>query len=491
MRTLFTTISILFISLSISAQDIETYYYSKDGKNVNQVFADYYRVISVPSDTNPDKLFRDFYMSGKIKGEGHYISIDQSNANNSILDGECVFYREDGAIEKKFYMINGKLDGTYIQFSPDGREFKQIEYNNGEYAYDWYYRANNIGAYGRFKHTSHEPVYDDFNPEAQFTTWIDGIPWLSYTINGLTISMAIQQSDQYGKYHEVSLILDNTTFFDMVIEPNIDISARGALSDNRLVLYGESREVLSYDTYMQKVQNRQAWATIAMAVSSAASSVSNALSSNSVSVSINGHTAFINSYGNNISIYSPNLAFAGVGETWASDRKIIQKGYFKKNTITSGSIVSGYFNIKREEEKYLEVTYNYNGVEIPFYWDVSEATAKPLAYESLQPKLKKASNTPFKEHIYNDYKWQAKHTSKVESIKVKKNTKIRIADWSRIFKGQNFIVVDANGEHKISDISTGSVETVLTLDIVDLQFPFSILCQDNEDLNILNIEMIN
>ena len=489
MRTLFATLLMLFVSMSISAQDIETYYYTKDGKIVNQVFADYYRIISVPSEANPDKLFRDYYMSGKIKGEGHYISIDTSNANNSILDGECVFYREDGSIEQKFTMSNGKLNGTYIKFSQDGKEFIQIEYTNGEYTYDWYYKANDTGAYGRFRHVTNEPVYDDFNPEAQFTTWIDGIPWVSYAVNGLTISMAIQKSNAYGRYHEVSLMLDNTTFSDIVIEPSLDVSARGAFEPSRLVLHGENRTVLSYDQYMQKVQNRQAWTALAMAVTSAAAAVSSALAPNPATVSVNGHTAFINSYGNSISIFSPDLAFAGVGEAWASHRNIIQKGYFKKNTVASGTIISGYFNIERLNDEYLEVLFNYNGVKIPFYWDVSGDTAQPVSYESLQPK--KTANLPFKEITYNDYKWQAKHNCKIESIKVKKNTRIRITDSSRIFKGQEFVIIDANGEREISNIYIDSYEVVLTVDTTDLQFPFSIICKNNNDLSILNIDRVN
>jgi hypothetical protein len=354
-------------SLTIYAQDIQTYYYNKEGKSVNQVFADYYRVISVPSESNPDKLFRDFYNSGKIKGEGRYISIDPANVNNSVLDGECIFYREDGSTEKKFTMKDGNLHGTYVEFTSNGNEFIQIEYDNGEYANDWYYKANTSGAYGRFKHNTHEPIYDKFNPDAHFTTWIDGVPWLSYTVNGLTISMAIQESREYGRYHEVSLIIDNATFNTMVIEPSVEVTAFAADYATDLANPTTSRVVFSYDAYIQRVKNRQAWTAVALAVSSAAAGVSSAMSPNSASISVNGHTAFINSYGNHVSIFAPDLAFAGVGEAWAADRQIIQKGYLKKNTISSGEIISGYFNIKSEYENYLVVYYNFNGVQIPFY----------------------------------------------------------------------------------------------------------------------------
>ena len=479
----------LVVTMGVYAQDIETYYYTKDGKSVNQVFADFYRVISVPNENNPDKMFRDFYMSGKIKGEGHYLSIDKTNINNSVLDGECVFYKENGSVDKKFCMTDGKYNGTYVEFSADGKEFIQIEYTEGEYTYDWYYKANTSGAYGRFKHNTHEPVYDKFNPQAQFTTWIDGIPWVSYTVNGLTISMAIQQSNEYGKYHEVSLMIDNATFNDMIIEPSIEVTAYASSTAAALSSEGTWREVLSYDAYMQKVKNRQAWATVAMAVSSAASSLSSALSPNSASISVNGHTAFVNSYGNHVSIFSPDLAFAGVGEAWAADRNIIHKGYLKKNTVSSGQVISGYFNIKREYSDYLAVVYNFNGVKIPFYWNVSGSTAKPVSYADTKPKA--PEQPTLRVYGTEDFKWQAKHDISIASIKVKKKTKIELIDQNYRIKNNHFLIVDINGEHPVTQCLYSGQWVTLVLDSVDIQYPFAIICTENSELNFLKVEPVN
>lgn len=492
MKYLLTTIAIFIASLSVFAQDIETYYYNKEGKSVNQVFADYYRVISVPTESNPDKIFRDFYNSGKIKGEGHYISIDPANVYNSILDGECIFYKEDGTIEKKYTMKDGALHGTYVEFNPSGTEFTQIEYDNGEYANEWYYKANTTGAYGRFKHNTNEPIYDKFNPDAHFTTWIDGVPWLSYTVNGLTISMAIQQSTAYGRYHEVSLMIDNATFNNMIIEPSIEVTAYASDRPTGLSNPAEERVVLSYDSYMQKVKNRQTWAAVAMAVSSAAAGVTSAMAPNSASISVNGHTAFINSYGNHVSIFSPDLAFAGVGEAWASDRKIIQKGYLKKNTITSGDIISGYFNIKREYYDYLVVYYNFNGVKIPFYWDVSGTTAKPLDYKATieQPKLQQPEQKVLKQYASSTLRWQAKHRISLDRVKIKKKTKIEFVDWNQELEGHNFVVVDVNGEHEITEYFYDDYWVTFELDTIDLQFPFSIMCKDDNDMSFLKVEKL-
>lgn len=478
---------LFIVSFNMYAQGIQTYYYNKEGKSVSQVFADYYRVISVPSEKNSDRLFRDFYISGKIKGEGRYISIDPNNANNSVLDGECVFYREDGLIEKKFTMKDGKLHGNYVEFSPNGNDLIQIEYDNGEYANEWYYKANISGAYGRFMHSTDTPLYDDFNPNAYFTTWIDGIPWLSYTANGLTISMAIQESREYGKYHEVSLIIDNATFNTMVIEPSVEITAFAADYAAELSAPTCLRSVFSYDDYKQKVKNRQAWTAVALAVSSAAAVVSSALSPNSSSISVNGHTTFINSYGNHISIFAPDLAFAGVGEAWSADRKIIQKGYLKKNTVSSGEIISGYFNIKREYEKYLVVYYNFNGVQIPFYWDVSESIAKPIDDIAA---IAESEETTLKTYETDYLRWQAKHNISIDGLNIKKKTRIDFIDWEHKMADHHYVVVDVNGEHEIIGAYTNNGYVSFFLDTVDIQFPFSIICTDKNSLSFFKVEKL-
>lgn len=486
MKSLFSIIAIFIATFCVYAQDIQTYYYNKDGKSVNQIFADYYRVISVPSESNPDKIFRDFYNSGKIKGEGHYVYIDPANANNSILDGECVFYREDGTIDKKFTIKDGNLHGKYIEFISNGNEFIQIEYNNGKYAHDWYYKANTSGAYGRFKHNTHEAISEQFNPNAHFITWIDGIPWLSYTINGLTISMAIQLSKEYGRYHEVSLIIDNATFDTMVIEPSNDITAFSSKSATELSSSHDSRFVFSYDAYMQKVKNKQAWEAVALAVSSAAAGVSSAMVPNSVNVSVNGHTAFINSYGNNISIFVPDLDFAGVAEDWTDDRTIIQKGYLKKNTVHPGEIISGYFNIKNEYDNYLVVHYNFNGVQIPFYWDVSETTAKPLEHSATIAK--EPTEKALKKYASNHLRWQAKHNIILDKIKVKKKTRIEFVDYGKEMANHKFIIEDVNGKYEVTETYYNDYRVTFYIDTVGLQYPFSIICTDNNDYSFLKVE---
>lgn len=487
MKSFFLTVLSLLLSVCVSAQEIKTYYYNKDGKQINQVFAHYYRVVSVPTETNPEKIFRDFYLSGKIKGEGHYLSIDETNIHNSILDGECVFFNEDGTISKKFTMSDGKLNGTYVEFSDDGKELTQIEYVNGEFATPWYYKANAYGAYGRFRHFDDQPVFDEFNPDAQFVTWIDGVPWLSYTMNGLTISMAVQESNEYGRYHEVSLMIDNATFHNLLIEPVVEVSAYAASTPDELTSATERRFVFSYDDYMEKVENRQALGIIAMAVTGAAAGVTAALTPTTTTVHVNGSTVFVNTYGNPVSMYWPNLAFAGVADEWANDRQVIHKGYLKKNTVNSGDIISGYINVKRGQERYLVVKYNFNGIEIPFYWCVSDMIARPMSYTDVVEQ--DYDEALLRTYGSDHYTWDAKHDISLVDIKIKKKIRIDFYDPDHKMKGQDYVVVDANGKHEISDVSyyPGSEWVIFYLHDVDLEFPLSIVCTSDPDLSFMSV----
>lgn len=483
-------IFLLFLPCLAWAQEIETYYYNKENRAVNQVFASYYRVISVPSEISPDKMFRDFYMSGKVRGEGNYLTIDKANADNSVLDGECTFYHEDGSLWKKFRMEDGKLDGPYIEFTEKGDEFVQYDYVKGILAHDWYYRSSITGAYGRFRIGTNEPIIDEFDPAAQYITWIDGTPWLSYNVNGVTVSMAVRASNEYGSYHEISVVIDNTSYKPIVIDPKEDFAAYAARFETAAGSKDNPRAVLSYDDYMTKVNNRHAWESIMLGLTSAAYAVSNAFSPDSFSVSLNGTTAYVNTYGNNISITYPNLWFAGLSETWMKDRKVIQRGYLKKNTISSGEVVSGYFNVIRNSEPYLSVSFKFGDTIIPFYWDVSSEIARPIDASDLILH-KEGSTVPTMNYASNKYNWRsANEKVSVLSVNCKKQTKIYLLDLSGIYRNREIVLRDADGDHVVSSATkrVGDLgdETMIVSDAV-IKFPFSIIVSENPVCDILDI----
>ena len=423
-------------------QQIEKIFYSNKGKKTNEVFADWYRVVSIPQEEGDEKIFRDFYMSGEVKGEGHYLTLDEANANNTVLDGECIFYNKAGKILKHFVMRNGSYDGAYVEFNDERTEFVEMEFVMGVHKYDWYYKANANGAYGRFYFSDDSLVPEEMSPGDHIVNWVDGVPWVSFNCNGLTVSMSVESIREYGKYYQATIIIDNHSFEPLLIEPSENFYALSAAKDVDLILFPESSELLSYDEYMRIVRTHQGWQEAAITLANVAVAVSNSLSSNSASVSVNGSTAYVSARGNSVNVFVPDMMWAGVRDEWKRDRAVIDRGYFKKNTINPGEQVSGFFNIKRKRNKSLCVICELNNMTIPFYWDVSEEIAVPLNYDDI------VENIRYELYENNAFSWLAT-TNNMDVLELtyeENKTLIKIDGYT---DNDSILVEDANGEHEV------------------------------------------
>lgn len=440
-RSIATLLALFMLPYLSWGQQIEKIFYSNKGKKTNEVFADWYRVVSIPEEEGDEKIFRDFFMSGEVKGEGHYLTLDEANANNTVFDGECIFYNKAGKILKHFVMRNGLYDGDYVEFNDDRTEFVQTEFVMGEHKYDWYYKANANGAYGRFYFSDNSLVPEEMNPSDQIVNWVDGVPWISSNCNGLTVSMSVESVREYGKYYQARIIIDNHSFEPLLIEPSENFRAISAVKDIDLMLFPESSELLSYDDYMKIVRGHQAWQGVATGLANVAMAVNNSLSQNSATVTVNGSTAYVSSNGNAINVFTPNLMWAGVRDEWQHNNEVIDRGYFKKNTINPGERVSGYFNIKRQRKKNLCVICNLNSMTIPFYWDVSEEIAVPLNYDDIMKKLS------YVYHENDSYSWLAT-IDDMDVLKLTYEENKTIIKINGYKDKESILVQDANGEHE-------------------------------------------
>lgn len=63
-------------------------------------------------------------------------------------------------------------------------------------------------------------------------------------------------------------------------------------------------------------------------------------------------------------------------------------------------------------------------------------------------------------------------------------------DWNQELEGHNFVVVDVNGEHEITEYFYDDYWVTFELDTIDLQFPFSIMCKDDNDMSFLKVEKL-
>ena len=107
---------LLTASNDILAQErIDTLYYNRSGSVVpSPAFAEYYRIALYPADSAGSKMFRDFYISGELRTEGHFQTIDTLDDRRTVFDGKIVSYFKNGRISEKSYYSGGLLELSLI-----------------------------------------------------------------------------------------------------------------------------------------------------------------------------------------------------------------------------------------------------------------------------------------------------------------------------------------------------------------------------------------
>ena len=107
------------------------YYYNAQWKGVaNNNLATYYRIVDYNT-----KKYKDYYVSGKLRGEGGFTSIDSNDDTNTVFDGEQRIYYESGKLSAKSYIKNGKREGERFLYPETGDFYKIMTYKDGERTY--------------------------------------------------------------------------------------------------------------------------------------------------------------------------------------------------------------------------------------------------------------------------------------------------------------------------------------------------------------------
>lgn len=223
----------------------------------------------------------------------------------------------------------------------------------------------------------------------------DGQPIYFYKHNGVVISAVISIDKNYGKYYHVEILIQNLTGRDRTFNPNL-ITAQ-------LTRNGEtfSRNPLSYNEYMKKVNNRQAWAAAAVGFSEGMAASNAGYTSTNTSSYSSGYSSTYGSasgyVGNNYgSVYgNSNTTYSTYGTSYSrtydgaaayaaqqnANRNItnftgqqyevksqISQGYAKIHTINNETEYLGYVNVKYKKADSLTLTIPFNGTDFIFYF---------------------------------------------------------------------------------------------------------------------------
>ena len=128
---------ILLSPFSLLAQERVKYripknaiFYNRNWKGVGSAKqAAYYRVLTV--DRQRQKVFYDYYITGQLYAEKHYISINKVDDKQTVLTGIALTFYKSGRIESIMTYSNGKANGRAVSFFANGNVGMKLNYTNG------------------------------------------------------------------------------------------------------------------------------------------------------------------------------------------------------------------------------------------------------------------------------------------------------------------------------------------------------------------------
>lgn len=137
MRRLFFFFALLLLPFSVLAQSGAKHhipqgaiFYNRNWKGVKTANeAAYYRLLAV--DDRGQKMFYDYYISGQLYAEKHYISISKNNDKQTVLTGVARTFYKSGRVESIMQYSNGKADGRAVSFFDNGNVGMKLNYAKG------------------------------------------------------------------------------------------------------------------------------------------------------------------------------------------------------------------------------------------------------------------------------------------------------------------------------------------------------------------------
>ena len=137
MRRLFFFFTLLLLPFSVLAQSGTKHHIPQGAIFYNRNWmgvktgneAAYYRLLAV--DDRGQKMFYDYYISGQLYAEKHYISISKNNDKQTVLTGVARTFYKSGRVESIMQYSNGKADGRAVSFFANGNVGMKLNYAKG------------------------------------------------------------------------------------------------------------------------------------------------------------------------------------------------------------------------------------------------------------------------------------------------------------------------------------------------------------------------
>jgi hypothetical protein len=216
------------------------------------------------------------------------------------------------------------------------------------------------------------------NDTTVLTEYNDGRLWAYRQIGDYVVGMTnYVEKDDYGKNYQILIFIKNLGETSALFDPSLVTST---LVDKQ----GESKDmkVYTYERYMKKVKNQQAWA---MALTGFAAGMN--------AGAAGYQTTYTTTYGagrmpytqvhttyNYAAASAANMAattqMMTLSKMMSDDKKTISQGYLKLTTVHPEEGIIGYMNIKHRKGVRMTVNIPIEGQIFSFDWDIAKKKKK-------------------------------------------------------------------------------------------------------------------
>lgn len=338
-----------------------------------------------------DGEWTNYFKSGKIEQKGKRV--------NGKQEGEYIRYFENGSIAVRANFHNDNLSGLYTEFNENGLCFQQEFWADGTPKYDYCVVTNDNGLYSKIRLSDNTPIYSSPSLSQKKVEYKDGEAWPYYINDGIMIGMTNTETNDYGKYYRIYIVLTNNSFYPIEFDPSESIAI---LTDKK----GKTQnlEIQTAQQYDKRIRRTQMWEEALVGFANGLAASQAGYSTSTTTSNYSGHSyssgrasaygsggyaygSYSGSssyYGSSTSTtrtydaaaaYQAQLAasqqMAAFSESNFQVRQNRNEGYLKRTTINPGESISGYFNIKRKKGETLDVILNIAGAEYHFPWNVN------------------------------------------------------------------------------------------------------------------------
>ena len=212
------------------------------------------------------------------------------------------------------------------------------------------------------------------NDTTVMSEYNDGRIWAYRQIGDFVVGMTnYETKDDYGKYYQIAIFIKNLGESSITFDPDKVTSSLYTKRGDTLDL-----QVYTYDEYMKKVKNAQAWSMALLGFSAG------------LNAGMAGYqTTYTTTYGAGRMPYSQvhttyNYAAASAANMAATtqiitlsklmsdERNTKSQGYLKITTLHPGEGIIGYMNIKRKKGQMMTVNIPVGNRVYSFEWDVTK-----------------------------------------------------------------------------------------------------------------------